>query len=127
MNHRLVELRRFYPDARAEDWKLIDAGIRVQAIKSIDGDAGIVHFGTEVLTDQKHTISALLGASPGASVSVNVMLQVIEKCFPHLVKGEHLDTLLSLIPSYNRDLKSEDEADFFRSIHEAALRELHLT
>lgn len=127
MNKRLGELRRFYPEAKTEDWKLIDAGIRVQAIKSVNGDAGIVHFGTEVLTDQKGSISALLGASPGASVSVNVMLQVIEKCFPHLVKGKHLDTLVSLIPSYNRDLKSEDEADFFRTIHEAALKELDLT
>ncbi|YCM46843.1 malate dehydrogenase (quinone) (plasmid) [Verrucomicrobiaceae bacterium 227] len=127
MNRRLDELRRFYPDAQAEDWKLIDAGIRVQTIKSVDGDAGIVHFGTEVLTDQKGSISALLGASPGASVSVNVMLQVIEKCFPHLVKDEQLKTLLTLIPSYNRDLKSVDEADFFRTIHESALRELHLT
>jgi malate dehydrogenase (quinone) len=44
MNTRLKELRNFYPDAKAEDWKLIDAGIRVQAIKKEDGDAGIVHF-----------------------------------------------------------------------------------
>jgi malate dehydrogenase (quinone) len=127
MNHRFGELRRFYPKARIKDWKLIEAGIRVQAIKSVDGDAGIVHFGTEVLTDQKRSLSALLGASPGASVSVKVMLQVIEKCFPHLVRDKHLDTLLTLIPSYNRNLKPEDEAEFFRTIHEAALRELHLT
>ena len=46
MNARMRELANFYPDAKAEDWKLIDAGIRVQAIKKEDGDAGIVHFGT---------------------------------------------------------------------------------
>ena len=54
--------------------ELIDAGIRVQAIKKEDGDAGIVHFGTEVLSSSDKSISALLGASPGASVSVNIIL-----------------------------------------------------
>ena len=68
MNTRLGELRNFYPDAKADDWRLIDAGIRVQAIKKEDGDAGIVHFGTEVVTSKDRSISALLGASPGASV-----------------------------------------------------------
>ncbi len=127
MDRRLTELRRFYPEVEKGDWKLIDAGIRVQAIKSVDGDAGIVHFGTEVLTNQKKTISALLGASPGASVSVNVMLDVIKKCFPHLLEGPPLAILQALIPSYDRDLKSNDEAEFFHGIHEAALQELHLS
>jgi malate dehydrogenase (quinone) len=53
----------------------------VQAIKKNDGQAGIVHYGTEVITDESWSISALLAASPGASVSVNIMLEVIKKCF----------------------------------------------
>ena len=64
MNTRMKELRNFYPDANTDDWELIDAGIRVQAIKKEDGDAGIVHFGTEVISDQDKTLSALLGAHP---------------------------------------------------------------
>ena len=31
----------------AEDWRLVEADIRVQAIKREDGEAGIVHNGTE--------------------------------------------------------------------------------
>ena len=126
MNKRLKELRNFYPDARKEDWRLIDAGIRVQAIKSEDGDAGIVHFGTEVLTDSERTISALLGASPGASVSVQVMLELIETCFPHLLEGEARERLLDLIPTYDRDLGDPEQAGFFEEQHSRALAELGL-
>lgn len=81
MEDRMDVLRVFYPAAQARDWELIDAGIRVQAIKKTDGQAGIVHYGTEVITDATCTLSALLGASPGASVSVNIVLQIIRKCF----------------------------------------------
>ncbi|MDB6069228.1 MAG: mqo [Verrucomicrobiales bacterium] len=85
MADRLKVLRVFFPAAREEDWRLIDAGIRVQAIKKTDGKAGIVHYGTEVLTPSDGSLSALLGASPGASVSVSIVLQVIRKCFPALL------------------------------------------
>ena len=85
MRNRIEVLKIFYPAAQAKDWKLIDAGIRVQAIKKTDGQAGIVHYGTEVITDAACSISALLGASPGASVSVNIVLEVIKKCFPALL------------------------------------------
>jgi hypothetical protein len=77
MQDRLNVLHVFYPAAKAGDWKLVDAGIRVQAIKKTDGKAGIVHYGTEVTTDAARSISALLGASPGAFVSVNIVLQII--------------------------------------------------
>ena len=63
MADRMKVLHVFYPAADVKDWKLIDAGIRVQAIKKTDGEAGIVHYGTEVITNADHTISALLGAS----------------------------------------------------------------
>ena len=86
MNTRMKELRNFYPEAKNEDWELINAGIRVQAIKKEDGDAGIVHFGTEVLSSSDKSISALLGASPGASVSVNIILQIIRENFAHLLQ-----------------------------------------
>ena len=100
MNTRLKQLRNFYPDAKAEDWKLIDAGIRVQAIKKEDGDAGIVHFGTEVVTSKDRTVSALLGASPGASVCVNIVLEVAQKCFGELfTRDEVQKRLLGMIPT----------------------------
>ena len=107
MSTRLKELRNFYPDAKAKDWKLIDAGIRVQAIKKEDGDAGIVHFGTEVVTTKDKSISALLGASPGASVCVNIVLEVAQKCFPELCKREDAKAKLKeMIPTYDVTLAS---------------------
>ena len=112
MNTRMKELRNFYPDARTEDWHLIDAGIRVQAIKKEDGDAGIVHFGTEILSDQDKSIAALLGASPGASVSVDIMLEVVRDCFGHLLKtDEGQERIKAMIPSYNENLISPKMAD----------------
>jgi hypothetical protein len=112
MNTRLKELRNFYPDAKAEDWKLIDAGIRVQAIKKEDGDAGIVHFGTEVVTSEDRSISALLGASPGASVCVNIVLEVARKCFGELFAREEVQKKLSeMIPTY-RNKEKKDKIDY---------------
>src|SRR5690606_19483359 len=96
----------FYPGAKAEDWKLIDAGIRVQAIKKTDGEAGIVHYGTEVITDEDRSISALLGASPGASVCVHIVLEVVKLCFPHLLESpEGKARMKELIPIHDVDIK----------------------
>lgn len=127
MEDRMEVLRVFHPDAKKEDWKLVDAGIRVQAIKKTDGEAGIVHYGTEVLTDRDRTIAALLGASPGASVSVDIVLEVIQKCFPDLVRAEAGSSRLkSMIPTFGVDIKRPENADFFRAKHEASTHLLQL-
>jgi malate dehydrogenase (quinone) len=116
MDTRLSVLRVFYPAAQKKDWKLIDAGIRVQAIKKTDGQAGIVHYGTEVITNEDRTISALLGASPGASVSVHIVLEVIQKCLPHLLASdEGRARMKAMIPTYDVDIKNPANADFFRA------------
>ena len=88
MESRMRLLRTYYPEAKSADWKLKDAGIRVQAIKSEDGEAGIIHYGTEVVSNAEKSIAALLGASPGASVSVAIMLELIETCMPNLLDDE---------------------------------------
>lgn len=106
METRLKELRNFYPDAKTSDWKLIDAGIRVQAIKKEDGDAGIVHFGTEVMTNRERTVSALLGASPGASVSTNIILDVVKQCLPQLLESsEGRERMKAMIPTWDENLE----------------------
>ena len=125
MAARMKVLHVFYPSAKAEDWKLIDAGIRVQAIKKEDGQAGIVHYGTEVVTDADRTISALLGASPGASVSVNVMLEVIKKCLPHLLRtDEGKVAMKKMIPSYDEDLRAPQSAVRFAELDRQAMNDL---
>ena len=127
MNDRMEVLHVFYPSAKASDWKLIDAGIRVQAIKKTDGEAGIVHYGTEVITNQDRTISALLGASPGASVCVSVMLDVIKLCLPHLLESaENKARMKEMIPTWDLDLKQPQQAEFFRESHRKAVQGLGL-
>lgn len=127
MTTRMKELQNFFPDADPKDWKLIDAGIRVQAIKKEDGDAGIVHFGTEVVTDKRRSISALLGASPGASVSTNIILEIVRKCFAHeLEKPACYDRLKQMVPTFDEDLIPAEMADRQRSIATQAERTLKL-
>lgn len=119
------DLLAFYPNAKPEDWELIDAGIRVQAIKKEDGDAGIVHFGTEVVTSADGTISALLGASPGASVSVNIVLEVIKRCFAEkLREPEGLERLCQLVPTFGVDLSLPEHAERQRAASEQAWKRL---
>ena len=105
---------------------MIDAGIRVQAIKKEDGDAGIVHFGTEVLTSEDRSISALLGASPGASVSTNIILEVIKRCFADTLKTEagHKN-MKAMVPSYDEDLRNAELAPKQRELSEQAFQSLN--
>ena len=128
MKTRLEVLRIFYPAAREEDWKLIDAGIRVQAIKETDGKAGIVHYGTEVVTDADLSISSLLGASPGASVSVNIVLEVVKKCFGHLLETpEGKARMKAMIPGYDEDFKRPENAARFQQLREKVDQLLQLS
>lgn len=127
MADRMAVLHIFYPAAKASDWKLIDAGIRVQAIKKTDGEAGIVHYGTEVITDSERTISALLGASPGASVCVHIVLEVIKKCFPDLVNSPAgRARLKEMIPTFDVDIKLPENAAFFQAHSDQAEKNLQL-
>jgi malate dehydrogenase (quinone) len=75
---KIAQLKEFVPSANAKDWVYYEAGQRAQIIKPI-GRKGVLQFGTEVITSTDETIAGLLGASPGASVSVAVMLEVVEK------------------------------------------------
>lgn len=100
---RMDELRQFYPNAKSEDWELIEAGQRVQIIKDTPTEKGSLQFGTEVISSADGSVAALLGASPGASTSVQVMLEVLQKCFAG--KIPNLDEKLQeMIPSLGKNL-----------------------
>src|SRR3981189_2549153 len=79
--HRFAALREFYPRAKPADWQLEVAGQRVQIIKPGPHHGGELEFGTELVTAADGSLVALLGASPGASTAVSIMLQVLERCF----------------------------------------------
>merc|ERR1712190_264433 len=79
---RLADIRHYYPEADAEDWTLIPAGVRAQIIKKDPKTGkGMLQFGTEVVSNEEGTIVGLLGASPGASTCVTIALDTLEKCF----------------------------------------------
>lgn len=100
---RLRALREFYPGARDADWRLVDAGIRVQALKK--ADAGRLSFGTEVVTAPDGTLAALLGASPGASVSANIALEITQRCFPEKLRTpEGYARMKAMLPTFDLDL-----------------------
>ncbi len=125
MADRMEALREFYPGAREEDWRLIDAGIRVQTLKK--PDRGAVYFGTEVFTGAGHTLAALLGASPGASVSVSIALEVIKKCLPHLLTtSEGHARMKAMIPTWDEDIKQPANAQLFQRVSTASEETLQL-
>lgn len=107
---RVAALRNFFPDAKEEDWKLQDAGQRVQIIKRTKDGRGKLEFGTEIVAAKDGTLAALLGASPGASTAVAAMLDVIERCFPErLESAEWQERLRLLVPSYGQSLVDDEQ------------------
>lgn len=121
---RIEELREFVPNAKIEDWDIVVAGQRVQVIKDTEtGGKGTLQFGTELITGANGTIAALLGASPGASTAVQVMLNVIKKCFPqHMEEWE--PKIKEMIPSYGLLLREHPE--LIEEIHTSTAQALGL-
>ncbi|WP_245884876.1 malate dehydrogenase (quinone) [Glaciihabitans tibetensis] len=74
-------LEEFYPGADPADWYQITAGQRVQVIKKDAEKGGVLQFGTEVVAAADGSIAGLLGASPGASTAVPIMLGLTKACF----------------------------------------------
>lgn len=107
---RFKFLNTFYPEAKFEDWKLVTAGQRVQIIKKDKDEGGVLKFGTEIVVNEERTIAALLGASPGASTAVSIMLDVLNKCFADKMKDPSwVKVLQNIIPSYGQSLIDDSE------------------
>ena len=107
---RLNALKEYLPDAKMEDWVLETAGQRVQVIKKGEHGGGVLEFGTEVVTAGDGSLAVLLGASPGASTAVSIMLDLIQRCFKDQEKTpEWQAKLKEMIPSYGLSL-NENEA-----------------
>ena len=107
MEQRLDALRRFYPEAKAEDWRLEVAGQRVQIIKKDPKKGGVLQFGTELVSARDGSLAALLGASPGASVTVSIMLDLIERCFPDKARTEWATKLNEIFPAREKALETD--------------------
>jgi malate dehydrogenase (quinone) len=97
-DERVALLRRYCPTANGDDWELQIAGLRVQIIKSDGRGGGELKFGTEVVTSADGSVAALLGASPGASTAVSIMIDLLQRCFPDRW-GAWRAELAQLLPS----------------------------
>jgi malate dehydrogenase (quinone) len=106
---RVKTLRDYLPEAKAEDWKLVNAGQRVQIVKDDPKKGGLLQFGTEVVASSDGSVTALLGASPGASTAAPIMLKVLKaSAFRDQLKNAEWDAKMKeMIPSYGRHLNDD--------------------
>ncbi len=122
---RMAALRDFLPQASSQDWQLANAGQRVQIIKNCEENWGKLEFGTEIVTTQDGSLAALLGASPGASVSVQAMINVIERCFTTQLQGKAWAAKMrTLVSSYGQSLI--DDASLLQQVRQHTLKTLKL-
>ncbi len=106
LNHsdRIASLKNFFPEARPMNWTLSIAGQRVQIIKKTS-QGGMLKFGTEVVTSHDGSLAALLGASPGASTAVSIMLEILQRCWAkRMASQDWQQKLKKLLPSYGSDI-----------------------
>jgi malate dehydrogenase (quinone) len=101
---RFALLREYFPNARVDDWRLEEAGQRVQVVKHDPKLGGILQFGTEMVSSADGSLIADLGASPGASTATAIMLGVLERAYADKLKNEWRPKLLEMIPSYGQSL-----------------------
>ncbi|KTB69603.1 malate dehydrogenase (quinone) [Pseudomonas syringae] len=107
---RFAALKEYFPNAKKEDWRLMQAGQRVQIIKRDEEKGGVLKLGTEIVASKDGSIAGLLGASPGASTAAPIMLGVLEKVFKDKVATpEWQAKLRQIVPSYGTKLNNNPD------------------
>ena len=97
----------------------------MQIIKNCEKKWGKLEFGTEIVAAKDGTLAALLGASPGASTSVQAMISVLERCFTSKLNTQDWQQKLkTLIPSYGESLI--ENADLLKTVRKSAQQTLGL-
>ncbi|MBC3375868.1 malate dehydrogenase (quinone) [Pseudomonas sp. SWRI92] len=105
---RFKALQEYFPQAKQEDWRLWQAGQRVQVIKRDEEKGGVLKLGTEVVASQDGSIAGLLGASPGASTAAPIMLEVMQRVFKDKVASPAWqEKLHQIVPSYGTRLNDD--------------------
>jgi len=107
---RFAALQQYFPNAKKEDWRLMQAGQRVQIIKRDEEKGGVLKLGTEIVASKDGSIAGLLGASPGASTAAPIMLGVLEKVFKDKVATPAWqEKLHQIVPSYGTKLNENPD------------------
>ncbi len=121
---KYAALREYFPNADPDQWKFIVAGQRVQVIMPDKKTGGKLQFGTEVVSAADGSLAAVLGASPGASVAVAVILDVMARLYKTRFPG-WAGKLRAIIPSYRQSIAND--AALCRQIRDDTSEVLHLT
>lgn len=122
---KISSLKNYFPNVKKEDWRLEIAGQRVQTMKRNKEGKPELAFGTEVVNAADGSLAVLLGASPGASTTVTIMLKLIEKCFPEEFKSaEWQEKFKEMIPSFG--LKLNDHPELLKELRAETSRTLSL-
>jgi malate dehydrogenase (quinone) len=104
---RLHALQEYLPLARKDDWRLWQAGQRVQIIKRDKLKGGVLKLGTEIVCAKDGSIAGLLGASPGASTAAPIMLSLLELAFKDKLRTPAWQTTIrKIVPGYGTQLAS---------------------
>ena len=110
MDKRVESLKEYFPNAKKEDWRLEIAGQRAQTMKRDKNNKPVLAFGTEVINSADGSLAVLLGASPGASTTVSIMINLIKKCFPEQYNSpEWQAKFKEMIPSFGQKLNQNPE------------------
>lgn len=123
-NKRVEALKNYFPDAQAKDWRLETAGQRVQTMKRDAKGKAVLAFGTEVVSSADGSFSALLGASPGASTTVSIMLNLLERCFNQQFNNDWQEKLKNMIPSFG--IKLNDNKELLQEVRKKTSETLEL-
>ncbi|WP_128332122.1 malate dehydrogenase (quinone) [Apibacter sp. HY039] len=114
-SQKIDSLKQYFPEAVSEDWEEKVAGQRVQVIEKDEKKGGVLKFGTEVISSEDGSLSALLGASPGASTAVAIMLDLLKECFSEEFNSPQWQAKLKeMVPSYAGNFNDEAYCDQVR-------------
>ncbi len=115
-NHksRIENLKNMMPSADSSNWYLKNAGQRVQIIKKTN-NGGTLKFGTEIVNSSDGSLSALLGASPGASTAVSIMVEVLNKSSLFIKNKHNLKMKINDL-IYKSNLTYENDFNFIKNI-----------
>lgn len=96
---KLSQLQRFYPGASWNDWEVIHAGQRAQLVVPDNRKVGTMQlWGTKLTVAQDGSIAGLLGASPGASTAVPIMVDLLQRAFPVEWERQWREQVYATIP-----------------------------
>lgn len=100
---KFAQLKKYYPRARFNEWELVSAGQRAQLVKPDSRRIGVLQQGTELVVSADGSIAGLLGASPGASTAVPIMIGLLKTAFPSQWHRTWRQTLTEAIPDLERE------------------------